>query len=252
MTGAKRSVGGGFGGISKAGLGVGCGVSFGLHLIAVIVMAETRSRGWELATATPTEETDALAVVDVATLTDVALAFTTVEEPPPPAPPPKPAPKAPRKVRLPKAAADASVALAPPEIASPPPFEDVVGEEPEMPPSDPPPPPVVTESQPERPVDPPAKAVEVPAGVARELRVYDAFPSMPESIRRRGFAQAVHIEVCVSEQGGVSNVTLNDGAAPALEDALRSAIRTWRYRPLIVAGFAKPFCHAMEIKYVMN
>jgi hypothetical protein len=98
----------------------------------------------------------------------------------------------------------------------------------------------------------PPKIPQVSAGLARSLRVYDYFPSMPEPARLAGLAQAVLVQICVSGSGGVSEITMDHRAAASLEEALRSAIRTWRYRPLMVQGSATPFCHALEIRYVTN
>jgi hypothetical protein len=108
----------------------------------------------------------------------------------------------------------------------------------------------------EEPVTGPARAqmgvFHVSAGVAQALRVYDVFPSMPDAMRAAGLAAAVNVEICVSNLGDVSEVTMNREAAPVLKDVLRSAIRTWRYRPLVLAGNATPFCHEMQLRYSMN
>lgn len=112
-----------------------------------------------------------------------------------------------------------------------------------------------TESDPPAPAPappPPPKISHLSAGIAQSLRVYDPFPSMPEALRATGIAQAVQVEICVANHGGVSDVTMDRQAAPSLQDVLRSTIRTWRYRPLIVQGAAMPFCHEMQIRYMAN
>lgn len=100
--------------------------------------------------------------------------------------------------------------------------------------------------------NPPGKIPHVSALVARALRVYDYFPNLPEPARLAGLAQTVQAEICVSGSGGVSEITMDHRAAASLEEALRSAIRTWRYRPLLVQGAATPFCHALEVRYLSN
>jgi outer membrane biosynthesis protein TonB len=99
---------------------------------------------------------------------------------------------------------------------------------------------------------PPSPVFHVSAGLAQALRVYDVFPSMPDAMRAAGIAAAVSVEICVTDSGNVSEVTLDTATAPALRDVLRSAIRTWRYRPLVLAGSATPFCHDMQVRYSVN
>jgi hypothetical protein len=99
----------------------------------------------------------------------------------------------------------------------------------------------------------PTRAVfHVSAGVAQSLRVYDVYPSMPDAMRAAGIAAAVDVQICVANNGAVSGVTMSTEAAPALRDVLSSAIRTWRYRPLVLAGNATPFCHDMQLRYSVN
>jgi outer membrane biosynthesis protein TonB len=98
----------------------------------------------------------------------------------------------------------------------------------------------------------PLKLPHVSAGLARALRFYDDFPSLPELARAAGPRQVVDIEICVTDGGVVSEITMDHRAAAALEDALRTAIRTWRYRPLVIGGTARPFCHELEIRYTSS
>jgi len=86
-------------------------------------------------------------------------------------------------------------------------------------------------------------------GLARALRVFDTFPRSPEGM---SLAHAnVVVEVCVSDQGAVSNVIAR-GATGSFNDTVRRAILTWRYRPFTVNGAPTPFCHLMRISYGMN
>jgi hypothetical protein len=99
------------------------------------------------------------------------------------------------------------------------------------------------------PETPLSEPLHVSAGTARSLRAYDDFPSLPEPAKSAGLSQRVDLEICVSDQGSVSAITMDRHAALPLQEALRSAIRTWRYRPLLIGGTPTPFCHALEIQY---
>jgi hypothetical protein len=98
---------------------------------------------------------------------------------------------------------------------------------------------------------PPTEERWVPPGEARDLRVYDVYPTMPHSMWQ-GRRYAVAVDICVSDHGSVSDVTVRGGAAPAMDSVLRDAVQTWRYRPRLVAGRAVPFCHEMNIFYSQN
>jgi protein TonB len=96
-----------------------------------------------------------------------------------------------------------------------------------------------------------ARPTHVGSEVAKALRVYDAFPGLPEPMRAAGAEHVVVVDVCVSDAGAVSDVVITRGAAAALDSTLRATIRTWRYRPLFVSGAPMPFCHTVQIDYRM-
>jgi hypothetical protein len=87
--------------------------------------------------------------------------------------------------------------------------------------------------------------------VATYLRSEDYFPALPTSLRKRGAHYQARMDICVSTEGRVVNVGFRENAAPALDSALASAARAWRYRPLMVNGTAAPFCHRMTVSYTM-
>ena len=90
-------------------------------------------------------------------------------------------------------------------------------------------------------------------GVAAGLRSYDSFPRMPEPLRGPGVQYMVMADVCVSERGVVDRVRVSAPAgAAALEHALTDAIRTWRYRPLMIGGGPSPFCHQVNMHYQLE
>jgi len=51
------------------------------------------------------------------------------------------------------------------------------------------------------------------------------------------------------EEDYFSGVTFQAGANEDVDALVSSAIRSWRYRPRIVGGTARPFCHPMRIEY---
>jgi TonB family protein len=96
----------------------------------------------------------------------------------------------------------------------------------------------------------PAAPPVIGAETARALRVYDSFPMV--LAQSAASAADVVVEVCVSDHGQVSDAVIARGGHGAIGDTLRTAIRSWRYRPLVVNGAATPFCHFMRIQYAMN
>jgi hypothetical protein len=86
--------------------------------------------------------------------------------------------------------------------------------------------------------------------VARALRVYDAFPSLPDqAVRAR---PDLDVKVCVSTQGAVSDAVIVHGPPDSSSETLRAAILRWRYRPFAPDGTPTPFCHLMRISYRMD
>jgi hypothetical protein len=131
---------------------------------------------------------------------------------------------------------DLAVAASP-EVAEP------AGEQ-----ADPGPAPAVVSRVQPRPTAPsPARVPVVGAETARALRVYDTFPML---LAQAAVARAeVLVEVCVSDHGQVSDAVIAQGGTRSIEGTLRTAIRSWRYRPLLVNGAPTPFCHFVRLKY---
>jgi TonB family protein len=111
-----------------------------------------------------------------------------------------------------------------------------------------PPPPVAKID--EQPVAPPTSAPVIAPDTARALRVYETYPMLLAQASRTRFE--IVVEVCVSDHGQVSDAVIAEGGMAAIDHTLRTAIRSWRYRPLLVNGAPTPFCHFMRIKYAMN
>jgi hypothetical protein len=101
---------------------------------------------------------------------------------------------------------------------------------------------------PARPATPPAPAW-LSTTAASYLRTYDFFPGAPSSLSRQRAPYVVLARVCVAPDGRVNDVVIEQGAERALDGLLARAMRTWRYRPLVLNGEARAFCHPIRVKY---
>jgi hypothetical protein len=87
--------------------------------------------------------------------------------------------------------------------------------------------------------------------MAAYYRTYEVFPGMPESFWYGGVTNfLLAIEVCVTVDGAVSNITFQQSANEDVDRLVGNAIRSWRYRPRIVGGSPRPFCHPIRIEYI--
>jgi hypothetical protein len=84
---------------------------------------------------------------------------------------------------------------------------------------------------------------------ATALRTRDYFPRLPAALWPEARPYIVRVGLCVSEAGRVSEVALQSSASPTLDPVVLTAVRSWRYRPRVVDGQARPFCHAVTIAY---
>ena len=80
-------------------------------------------------------------------------------------------------------------------------------------------------------------------------RIEQSFPRLPHSLSVHGKFYSVELQLCVAADGRVSHVGLRRGAARELDEMVVASARTWRYRPYLVDGVARPFCHLMKIDY---
>jgi outer membrane biosynthesis protein TonB len=93
---------------------------------------------------------------------------------------------------------------------------------------------------------------DVTPSEATYLRTYETFPSLPRSLWVVGRVYNVMTRVCVSADGRVSGVAVRSGAEPELDQLLVATMRSWRYRPRLVDGAARPFCHLMKVQYAVR
>jgi periplasmic protein TonB len=174
------------------------------------------------------------------------------EAPPPPPPPTnKPKVKRPGKVAplQPKAIPDArpdegnptgELALGEQEE-----YGDGEGEigEPTPPVPLPPPPPAPP------PPAPPAPPVEEAEDVTPPVALSgNALPSYPPAARNKGLQGDVVLKVRISVTGEVIDVQLIRGEEPFASVAI-AAVRTWRYRPALIAGQPAPFTRRVQIPF---
>ena len=80
-------------------------------------------------------------------------------------------------------------------------------------------------------------------------RIYQSFPRLPHALSGQNKEYSVELQLCVAADGQVSHVGLRRGAARELDEAVVATARTWRYRPYLVDGVPRPFCHLMKIDY---
>jgi TonB family protein len=97
----------------------------------------------------------------------------------------------------------------------------------------------------------PVKASYISEETAAYFRTDSTFPSLPDSYWDNAVREyPVTLEICVSAEGSVSNVTVTRRAGnDDIDTLVCSAVRSWRYRPRMVAGVARPFCHPIVIRY---
>jgi hypothetical protein len=103
-----------------------------------------------------------------------------------------------------------------------------------------------------RPVAPATEVLQVSPGEATYLRIHEVFPSLPRSLWVSGRVYAVIAQVCVSTEGRVSDVAIKRGAAPELDRAVVASARSWRYRPRLVQGAPRPFCHLIKLEFSLG
>jgi periplasmic protein TonB len=190
-------------------------------------------------------------------LVPVSLHRPAPAKPIPPSPPVIPAPAM-------MAAAPEKPALARPARRRPPPARPQTAAPAAPAPSALPPAPVLeaaaaTESAPpaiDLPAAPPAPASPaappavqparrprfLPETLASSQKLSGQMPRLPAALARSGASYVVLARICVGDSGRVDSVTLERAAHPAIDDEVRSVLPTWRYRPLLVAGQAIPFC----------
>jgi protein TonB len=197
----------------------------------------------------------------------VMMAFVAAPPPPPPPPPPAaPASAAKTPPASTTAAPTQSTFVAPIEapasVAPEPPGEDavgvpggveggvpggvvggIVGGLPEAPPPPPPPP-------------PPPQAPKGPVRIGGQIqpptllhRVEPAYPPMAVSAHLQG---VVILEAIVDEGGIVKEVRVLRSVNPLLDKEALSAVRQWRYSPVVLNGIPVPFILSVSLSFSLQ
>jgi hypothetical protein len=95
---------------------------------------------------------------------------------------------------------------------------------------------------------PPVRAAYISQDSAAYYRTHDDMPGLPSWLAgHREYAMLFRI--CVSTEGTVSNVVVLKSANEEADQVLCNAIQKWRYRPRIIDGSPRPFCHPIRIVY---
>ena len=104
--------------------------------------------------------------------------------------------------------------------------------------------------EPVPPVPPPPESAErLTPEAAAARRIHDVFPSLPADLRARHALLAVELDVCVSRDGVAHAERIAPRVDREVHRLLTEAVASWRYQPLISAGGARPFCHALSLQY---
>lgn len=77
-------------------------------------------------------------------------------------------------------------------------------------------------------------------------------PDFPALLRRSGRFYVVLANICVSKTGSVDSVTILQGADTLLDGNVVSAVKKWRYRPLMADNNAVPFCYFGRFEFRSN
>ena len=73
-------------------------------------------------------------------------------------------------------------------------------------------------------------------------------PKYPEEAQKVGLQGIVLVEAAVDIQGRITDATAIRGDQP-LSDAAVSAVKKWRYEPLMVEGKRKPFVVTVQVNF---
>lgn len=170
----------------------------------------------------------------------IEVALAKEAEPPPPPPPPPPAQDKPKPAPRPKLASPLAVPDDKPAEKEPEKKQLVAEDEEDhhaepavasAAPPPPPPPPVV---QPKPAVKKPIRLTEdMPKPVQTVMKT----PEYPAAAKAEGIEGVVIVKYVIAEDGSVRDAKVLKGP-PELADACLTAVRTWRFQPIIVDGSA--------------
>lgn len=89
----------------------------------------------------------------------------------------------------------------------------------------------------------------LPEALGKLQRLSGEKPTFPPQLARNGSLFVVMTKVCVSVTGSVDTVDVMKQADPLLDANVVSAVRAWRYKPLISGDAAVPFCTFVRFEF---
>lgn len=89
----------------------------------------------------------------------------------------------------------------------------------------------------------------LPEALGKLQRLSGAPPVFPAQLAKNGSLFVVMTKVCVSSAGSVDTVDVMKRADPLLDANVVSAVKNWRYKPLISGETAVPFCTFVRFEF---
>lgn len=89
----------------------------------------------------------------------------------------------------------------------------------------------------------------LPPNLGALQKISGADPAFPPALRRAGTTYAVLAKICVSRTGTVDTVTILKKADPLLDANVVSAVKGWRFRPLMTNDTTVPFCYPATFQF---
>jgi hypothetical protein len=80
------------------------------------------------------------------------------------------------------------------------------------------------------------------------MSLLDPSSSMEVAEDSRNIHGWMLVKVCATPEGKVNHVSLIHTSNEALTGPVFDMIRTWRYRPYLLDGVARPFCYPARIE----
>lgn len=94
---------------------------------------------------------------------------------------------------------------------------------------------------------PPPRFLPPSLGVLQRLSAPE--PEFPVHLRRSGASYHATAKICVNPGGAVDSVTLVKRTDTALDGHVLSAVKGWRFRPLVAGSVAIPFCYFQPFEF---
>lgn len=76
-------------------------------------------------------------------------------------------------------------------------------------------------------------------------------PTLPPEAAARGIAGPVMVEILIAETGDVSVLSVVRGH-PLLDELAKSAVRQWKYRPVVVDGRVVPVIQIVAVPFLAS